>query len=74
MKTYTLNNLSILAVLASFALVPVNTVAAGLAFTFTGVVAMLLADYGRTIIPVSSQVDFALKAANAELADAPLAA
>jgi hypothetical protein len=74
MKTYTINNLSIVAVLASFALVPVSTVAAGLAFTFTGVVAMLLADYGRTIIPVSSRIDLELNAARGELADAPLAA
>jgi hypothetical protein len=35
---------------------------------------MLLADYGRTIVPVSSQVDLALKAARNQLADAPLAA
>ncbi|HZZ20183.1 MAG TPA: hypothetical protein VFE25_12475 [Opitutaceae bacterium] len=69
MKTYILNNLPIVAVLASFALIPVNTVAAGMAFTFTGVVAMLFADYGRSISPVSANPVHAT-----ELADTPLAA
>jgi hypothetical protein len=75
MKNTLIKNLSILAVLASFLVIPVSTVAAGIAFTFTGVIAMLVADYGRTIEPLTIDRDIAaLKAAHRELADAPLAA
>jgi hypothetical protein len=52
MKTTLLNNLSIVAVMASLLLIPVNTSAAALALTFTGVIALLQADYGRKIEPV----------------------
>jgi hypothetical protein len=73
MKNYITHNLPILAVLASFALIPVNTAAAGVAFTFTGVIAMLFADYGRNIIPVSANAGaFAFRSARSETA--PLAA
>jgi len=75
MKNTLTKNIPILAVLASFLLVPVSTVAAGVAFTFTGVIAMLVADYGRTIEPLTANADIvAFKASNCELAEAPLAA
>lgn len=73
MKNYILNNLPIVALLASFAIVPLSTVAAGLAFTFTGVIAMLLSDYSRNMRPVSLNAQVgALKATACE--QAPLAA
>lgn len=54
MKTTLFNNLSIAAVMASLLLIPVNTSAAALALTVTGVIAMLYADYGRAIEPVTT--------------------
>jgi hypothetical protein len=75
MKNLLLKNISILAVLASFLVIPVSTVAAGIAFTFTGVIAMLVADYGRTIHPITANADVvAFNMAPSELAEAPLAA
>jgi hypothetical protein len=75
MKKLLLNNLSIVAVLASFLLVPVGAVAAGMAFTFAGVVAMLCADYGRTFVPLGSNANVvAFRAPATELSDRPLAA
>jgi hypothetical protein len=75
MKNTLIKNLSILAVLASFLVIPVSTVAAGIAFTFTGVIAMLVADYGRTIEPLTVNADVvAFKASGSELAQSPLAA
>jgi hypothetical protein len=47
MNSYKISTLSILALAASALLIPVSTVAAGLTFTFAGVVAILAADYGR---------------------------
>lgn len=49
MNSYKVSTLSILALAASALLIPVSPVAAGLAFTFAGVVAVLAADYGRPV-------------------------
>jgi hypothetical protein len=57
MKTNILNNLPVAAFAASFLLIPFNTHVAGLAFTLTGVVAMLYADYGRTLEPVRTKAE-----------------
>lgn len=49
MNSYKISTLSILALAASALLIPMSTVAAGLAFTFAGVIAVLAADYGRPL-------------------------
>jgi hypothetical protein len=49
MNSYKISTLSILALAASALLIPVSAVAAGLAFTLAGVVAVLAADYGRPV-------------------------
>jgi hypothetical protein len=66
MKSNLLNNLPVLAVMASFLLVPVSTTAACMAFTFTGVVAMLVADYGREIEPLTAQAEIIAFRANGQ--------
>jgi hypothetical protein len=41
-----------LSAIAAIALLPVSGTAAGLAFTATGILTVLFADYGRTLSPV----------------------
>ena len=57
MKTNIINNLPIVAVMASLLLIPFSASAACLALTFTGAVAMLVADYGREIKPVETRAE-----------------
>jgi hypothetical protein len=52
MKSTTLPAVAFLAAIAAFVLLPVSAAAAAIAFTLTGVLCMLVADYGRTIEPV----------------------
>jgi hypothetical protein len=49
MNSYKFSTLTILALAASALLIPVSTTAAGLTFTFAGVIAVLAADYGRPV-------------------------
>jgi hypothetical protein len=46
---------ALLAVIAAIAFLPVGPAAASIAFTVTGLFAMLLSDYGREIEPVRAQ-------------------
>jgi hypothetical protein len=55
MKTTSLPIKALLAVIAAVALIPVAPAAAALAFTSTGLIAMLASDYGRTLEPVRAQ-------------------
>ena len=55
MKTNSLPIKAFLAALGATLIVPVSAVAAAFAFTFTGVFALLLADYGRTLEPVRAE-------------------
>jgi hypothetical protein len=59
MKTTSLPIKAFLAAIAAIAFIPVGPGAAAIAFTVTGLLAILLADYGREVQPlaVSSNVD-----------------
>jgi hypothetical protein len=52
MKTGTLSSLAILVALAQFAAFVANPLAASIAVTVTGILAILLADYGRELRPL----------------------
>lgn len=52
MKSHFFTNLSILAMIAAFLVVPVSAKAAVIAFTVTGILAVMMADYGRDLKPV----------------------
>lgn len=47
MKTHTLSIIAFLASIAAVALVPVSAAAAAVAFTVTGLLTTMVADYGR---------------------------
>jgi hypothetical protein len=49
MKSITLPVTAFLAAIAAFVLLPVSAPAAAIAFTVTGVLSILVADYGRPI-------------------------
>jgi hypothetical protein len=55
MKTSTLPIKAFLAALAAIALLPVGPVAASIAFTSTGLFAMLASDYGRNTQPLAAR-------------------
>jgi hypothetical protein len=55
MKTTSLPIKAFLAALAAIAFLPVGPGAASIAFTVTGLFALLLCDYGREMEPVSLQ-------------------
>lgn len=55
MKTTSLPIKALLAVIAAVALIPVAPAAAAIAFTSTGLIAMLASDYGRNLEPVGAQ-------------------
>jgi hypothetical protein len=55
MKTSTLPIKAFLAALAAIALLPVGPVAASIAFTSTGLIAMLASDYGRDPQPLAAR-------------------
>lgn len=52
MKSTTLPVVAFLAAVAAFVLLPVSAAAAAIAFTLTGFLCILAADYGRTIEPL----------------------
>jgi hypothetical protein len=52
MKSNTLTVLGFLAAIVAFVALPVSAPAAAVAFTATGVLSILVADYGRSIEPV----------------------
>jgi hypothetical protein len=54
MKTNSLPIKALLAVLAAIVLLPVSPAAATIAFTFTGLFAMLSSDYGQDAEPLTS--------------------
>jgi hypothetical protein len=64
MKTNLIQNLPVAAVMASLLLIPFSTPAACLALTFSGAVAMLVADYGREIKPLTADADIVAFKAN----------
>ena len=75
MKTNNLPMKAFLAALGAILFVPVSAVAAAFAFMVTGVFALLLADYGRTLEPLRAEaalVPFA--AAPCKLHELPTAA
>jgi hypothetical protein len=75
MKTNLIHNLPIVAVMASLLLIPFSAPAACLALTFTGAAAMLAADYGREIKPVTTDAEIiAFKADARDLSSALRAA
>jgi len=51
MKTNSLPLIAFLAVIAAFALLPVSAVAASVAFSVTGMLSVVTADYGRDLEP-----------------------
>ena len=53
MKTITLPVITFLAAIAAFVILPVSAPAAAIAFTVTGVLSILVADYGRPVGTVS---------------------
>ena len=55
MKTNTLPLIAFLAVICAFALLPVSAVAASIAFSVTGVLSVVVADYGRNVQPLQSE-------------------
>jgi hypothetical protein len=55
MKTNTLPIKALIAVIAAIVFLPVGPVAASIAFTMTGLSAMLASDYGRNLEPVRAQ-------------------
>jgi hypothetical protein len=64
MKTNSILALSFLAVLAAIIILPISAAASSIALTLTGVLAILVSDYGRELQPVQSggrviPVDFA---------------
>lgn len=54
MKTNTLPLIAFLASLAAFVFLPVSAVAASIALSVTGVVSVLVADYGRNVEPLKT--------------------
>ena len=52
MKSNLITDLSVLAMIAAFLVVPVDAKAAAVAFTVTGILAVVMADYGRDLKPV----------------------
>jgi hypothetical protein len=58
MKTSTLPIKAFLAAIAAIAFLPVGPVAASIAFTSTGLFAMLASDYGQDPQPLASVVPF----------------
>jgi hypothetical protein len=52
MKSNTLPIASFLAAVAAFVMLPMSAAAAAIAFTVTGVLAVLVADYGRNVEPL----------------------
>ena len=54
MKTNLIHNLPVIAVMASILLLPFSMPAACTALTLSGVMAIFLADYGRTVGPLAS--------------------
>lgn len=54
MKNTSLPIIAFLAAIAAIALVPVGPAAASIAFTVTGLFAVLLADYGREMAPLEA--------------------
>jgi hypothetical protein len=57
MKTESLPIKAFLAALAAIALIPVGPGAASIAFTVTGLLALLLSDYGRGMVPLRPSAD-----------------
>jgi hypothetical protein len=53
MKSNTLPIASFLAAVVAFVMLPMSASAAAIAFTVTGVLAVLVADYGRDIEPLA---------------------
>jgi hypothetical protein len=49
MKSITLPVITFLAAIAAFVILPVSAPAAAIAFTVTGVLSILVADYGRSV-------------------------
>jgi len=52
MKTNSLPVIAFLAAIAAFVLLPVSAVAASIALSVTGMIAVFAADYGRTVEPL----------------------
>ena len=52
MKSNTLPIVSFLAAVVAFVMLPMSAPAAAIAFTVTGVLAVLVADYGRNVEPL----------------------
>jgi hypothetical protein len=57
MKSNALTISSALAAIAAIVILPVSTVAAGIIFVVTGILAIFVADYGRTIKPLSLRAE-----------------
>jgi len=57
MKTNILPLIAFLAALGAILLVPVGAVAAAFAFTVTGVLSLLAADYGHTLEPLKARAE-----------------
>ena len=55
MKSAVVTNLWILAMIAAFLAAPVSVKAAAVAFTVTGILAVVTADYGRDLKPVRAK-------------------
>lgn len=55
MKNNSIPALSFLAVLAAIILLPVSAPVSAIALTITGVLAVLVSDYGRDLRPISEQ-------------------
>jgi hypothetical protein len=53
MKNTSIPILAFLAAIAASILLPISATASGIALTVTGVIAMLAADYGRVLTPLS---------------------
>ena len=57
MKTNLVTISSVLAASAAIVILPVSTAAAGITFVVAGILAIFVADYGRTLKPVSLRAE-----------------
>jgi hypothetical protein len=57
MKSNVLSLSTFLAAVAAIVLLPMSAAAAGVAFTVTGVLAVLVGDYGRPLQPVAPRAE-----------------
>ncbi len=69
MNTHILTISSVLAAILALFILPVSTAAAGIAFLVSGILAVFVADYGRSIEPLKPRAEIIPFDSNGPLAD-----